>query len=110
MDVRPQKKTTPFSQIARDVIEQTVMIFYVSAEKPCEPKSKTMCIMINTSTLQNLNEQIMCTIYNLKRIIKKTKFILQNFGGLDLIFLKGSYQRTLNLYEKLGPVQKCFVD
>ena len=73
-----QKNSSPDSEIAQDVLEQTKIIFQASAEMPCKLLSNTKHIMIKKPMPQNLKNLITSTFYSLKQITREIKFASLN--------------------------------
>ena len=95
MGIRPQKNLDQNSQVAQDVLDQTEIIFQDVRKMPCKLLSTTKRNIINNPTPQNLKKQSMFKSYSREPISKEANFILQIFGGLDLILLKRCYRTTI---------------
>ena len=109
MGIRPQKTPSPDSEIARDVLEQTEMIFQDVRRKTMQAHIKYKAYYDKKKpTPQNLNNLITFTFGSQKPITRVVKFPLQIFSGLDHISLKKYCQTIFIWCAKLAPIKRKF--
>ena len=109
--IRTQKISSPDSQIAQDVLEQTELIFQDVRKNAMQAYTKYKAYYDKKPMLQNSNKPITFTTYSQKQITKEAKFLSQIFRGLVHILLKRSYQTITICYGKLAPIgRKYFIE
>ena len=114
LGIRPQLQPIPTSQIAQDVLEQTVMIHQDVRKNTMQAYIKYKAYYDKKANASKVKEtdyvQIMYTSYSQKRIIKAANFHSQIFDGLARILSKKYCQTIIIWYAKLAPTRrKCFI-
>ena len=106
MGIRPQKNSSPDSEIAQDVLEQTEMIFQDVRRNDMQAYIKYKAYYDKKANASNLNNPIMFTFYSRKPTTREVKFPLQIFGGSGHTLLRKCYQTIIMWYAKLAPIQR----
>ena len=80
MGIHPQQAPIPTSQITKDVLGQTQMIYQDNRRNAMHAYTKYKTYYDKTPILQSSKKQIMYTSYSRKRITKLAKLFSQKFG------------------------------
>ena len=108
MGIHPQKNSLQTHKPPKMCLNRRKWFFKMSVKMQCKPIWNKKRNMIKRPMPQNLNKPITFTSYSRKQITKEAKFVLQIFGGLDLLLLKRCY-RTINIwFVNLAPTRRKY--
>ena len=93
MGIHPQKISSPVSEIAQDVLEQTEAIFQDVRKNAMQAYIKYKAYYDRKANPSKLKKTNTSLYYSRKQITKGVKFPLQTFAGSGHLLLKGVTQQ-----------------
>ena len=108
MGNHPQKKPSPDSQIAQDVLDQIEMISLDVLKNAMQAHIKYKAFCDKKANASELKQADYFYVLQPKQITKEVKLRSQIFGRLDFIFLKSCYPTIIIWYAKLAPIKRKY--
>ena len=108
MGIGPQKTSSPDSEIAQGVLEQTEMIFQDVRRNTMQAYIEPKAYYDKKANASKLKQSDYFTFCSQKQISYEIKFPLQIFDGFDHISLKKYCQTIIIWYVKMAPIKRKF--